>query len=147
MVYDLRSTSGVDFSFFGPLAAPPQSILPLYIRRCFRYRTPTSSFIPQDQILNANFLIVVMDPTTTERLDGAYKCQILVRVDKSLGRPVRTEIYTKWRQATAHRHTASIPRKFWDLAMHNHAIHKPMYAAQMSIQQLAPLAEPPRSVS
>jgi hypothetical protein len=33
---------------------------------------------------------------------GACKCQILVRMGRSLGRLVRTEVYTNWRQATAH---------------------------------------------
>jgi hypothetical protein len=121
MLYDFRSTSGVDFYLFGPLgqhaihkptyaaqrsiqqlaplAAPPRSI-PLDILRCFRYFTPTSSFILQDQIFNATFLIFVMGPTAAEV--GAYKCRILVRMGRSVGRPVRTEVYTNWRQATAH---------------------------------------------
>jgi hypothetical protein len=114
-------------SNLAPVAAPPRSI-PLDILRCFRNLTPTSSFIPQDQMFNATFLIFAMDPTAAEML-GLTSVKSLpawAGVSEDLFARRSTQI----RGEPQHiRHIASIPYKAWDLAMRNLKPQTPLEGA------------------
>jgi hypothetical protein len=68
--------------------------------KCFRYLTLYPVSFHRSDF--HRHLLDLRHGSYSSRDVGAYNGPILVRMGRSLGRPVRTDIYTNWRQATAH---------------------------------------------